>query len=211
MKTTSVCDVAHYFDSVAVEWDSRGLPDDDMIKFLLSVSGVKEGDKVLDVGSGTGVLLPYLSWRVGGNGHVVAVDCSQGMLERSREKNGDLPNVSFRNADVETDLLPGHFDHIIMFNMFPHLRHPFTTIRRLVERNLTVDGNLLIFHSMGRNKLNEMHSHRFGDNEFYRLPEISRLAERIRSEGLKTSSPIDEEDCYGVLVAHSNRNYSIGV
>lgn len=211
MKVSCVGDVARYFDGVAKEWDDKGLPDVDKIKFLLSVAGVKEGDKVLDVGSGTGILLPYLSWNVGGEGHVVAVDCSQGMLERSREKNGDLPNVSFRNADVEMELLPGHFDHIIMFNMFPHLHHPFTTIRRLVERNLTGDGNLLIFHSMGRHKLNDLHFHHFGGGGFYELPEISQFAERIRSEGLKTSSPIDEEDCYGVLVSHSCRNYSIGV
>ncbi len=211
MKATNVYDVVHYFDSVADRWDSRSMPDEDKIRFLLSVSGVKEGDKVLDVGSGTGVLLPYLSWRVGSEGHVVAVDFSQGMLDKSLEKNSDLPNVSFRKADVETDLLPGHFDHIIMFNMFPHLRHPFTTIRRLAERNLTLDGNLLIFHSMGRTELNDLHSHHFGGNEYYRLPMISQLAERIRSEGLKTSSPIDEEDCYGVLVSRSNRNYTIGV
>lgn len=200
--------IAHYFDGVADDWDKNAKPDKEKIKLMLSIAGVKEGDKVLDVGSGTGVLLPYLSWAVGLGGTVVALDCSPKMIEVSQRKNSMLPNVSFRNADVEMDLLSGHFDHIIMFNMFPHLRHPFTTIRRLVERNLTVDGNLLIFHSMGRNQLNEIHSHHFGGNEFYRLPEISQLSERIRHEGVKTSSPIDEEDCYGLLVSHSNRNYA---
>lgn len=200
--------VAHYFDGVANDWDNNTKPDKEKIKFMLSLASIKEGEKVLDVGSGTGVLLPYLSWAVGLRGTVVALDCSSKMLELSQKKNSMLPNVSFRNADVEDDLLPGHFDHIIMFNMFPHLRHPFTTIRRLVERNLTLDGNLLIFHSMGRDKLNEIHSHHFGENEFCRLPEISQLSERIRLEGVKTSSPIDEEDCYGLLVSHSNRSYA---
>ena len=204
-------DVARYFDHAAADWDAGNVPESDKIKLILSIAGIKDGDNVLDVGSGTGVLLPYLSWSVGAGGRVLAVDCSQGMLDKSREKNAGLPNVSFRKADVETERLQGHFNHIVMFNMFPHLRHPFTTLRRLVERNLTTDGNLLLFHSMSRERLNAMHSHHFAANEYFALPAIERLAERIRQDGMFTSGLMDDDWGYGLLVTRGKRDFTIDV
>ena len=207
---TAGFEVSRYFDNLASVWDNGTKPDQDRIKTILSIACIKEGDRVLDVGSGTGILLPYLSWNVGVAGSVLAVDYSSGMLNVSQEKNSVLPNVSFRQVNVETESLPGHFDHIVMFNMFPHLRHPFTALRKLVERNLTADGNLLLFHSMNRQELNEIHSKRFGDGEYFELPAIDRLAERIRQDGMRTSNLVDDELGYGLLVSRGARCYTIG-
>lgn len=47
---------------------------------------LREGDSVLDIGCGTGLNLPYLVEAVGESGRVVALDYSEGMLAKARER-----------------------------------------------------------------------------------------------------------------------------
>lgn len=200
--------VERYFDSVAESWDEHGRPDMACIRQLLSVAKIKEGDTVLDIGSGTGVLLPYLSDVAGVSGTVVAVDCSSRMIDVSRRKYSDLPNVIFRHIDVEKKVVSWRFDCIVMFNMFPHLKYPFSTLRRLVEKNLKEGGRLVIAHSMGRNELNSLHSKQFADGDYFPLPEVSKLAERIVQDGLRTSDAVDDDRAYRIVVTRGIRHYT---
>lgn len=48
--------------------------------------GLRRGDRVLDVGCGTGLNVPLLADRVGGEGLVVGVDSSAEMLDVARDK-----------------------------------------------------------------------------------------------------------------------------
>jgi demethylmenaquinone methyltransferase / 2-methoxy-6-polyprenyl-1,4-benzoquinol methylase len=48
------------------------------------------GDRALDVACGTGDLAIELARRVGGSGNVVGSDFSEAMLERARQKSGDV-------------------------------------------------------------------------------------------------------------------------
>jgi len=58
---------------------------------------VQEGDRVLDVGCGTG-LLSYLA--VPKAGQVVGVDLSMGMLQKARRKGGSDDSIAFVNGDA---------------------------------------------------------------------------------------------------------------
>ena len=49
-----------YFNSVANKWDSMHSFDEEKIKAILDISNIKEGAKILDVATGTGILIKYL-------------------------------------------------------------------------------------------------------------------------------------------------------
>lgn len=55
---------------------------------VLDAAGVSEGDRVLDVGCGTGVLARRASERVGSSGRVVGLDPNDGMLAVARRTPG---------------------------------------------------------------------------------------------------------------------------
>ena len=49
-----------FFDNCADTWDSIRFTNPQILKQLLTLANIPAGSTVLDVGSGTGVLLPYL-------------------------------------------------------------------------------------------------------------------------------------------------------
>lgn len=146
----------NFFDEMAGVWDRTSRPDAAKIASLLSLLRLSQGERVLDVGTGTGVMIPYIRERVGPYVPIVAVDSSAKMLhEASLRYAGE--GVHFIQADVERDRLDGRFDAILLYSVFPHFRYPVDTIARLVTDNLRCGGRLLIAHAQGRRHLNQIH------------------------------------------------------
>jgi len=81
----------------------------------------KPGNHVLDVGCGTGVLIPYLLESIGPTGRVVGLDYSKNMLRIAREKfpKQTYPNVDFVLADVMAFEADDLFDIVICYSSFP--------------------------------------------------------------------------------------------
>ena len=71
------------------------------------------GERVLDLGCGTGTTSVELGSMVGAGGHVLGLDIASGMLDqaRARVEKAGAGNVEFRLADVEVERLePGCYD-----------------------------------------------------------------------------------------------------
>ena len=67
------------------------------------MAGLKNGEVVLDIGSGGGIDAFLAARKVGQNGRVIGVDMTPAMLERARataRKNG-FANVEFRQGQAE--------------------------------------------------------------------------------------------------------------
>ena len=78
-------------------------------RFAVYLSGVREGQAVLDVASGTGDLARLFHRRVGGQGRVVVADINGEMLRRARERlidRGIAGGIDYVLANAE--LLPFH-------------------------------------------------------------------------------------------------------
>lgn len=79
--------------------------------------GLRPGDRVLDVGCGTGLNFPLLAAAVGGSGEVVGVDASAEMLRQARRRIGSRSwgNVSVVGGDASVlqSLVTGPFDAVL--------------------------------------------------------------------------------------------------
>jgi SAM-dependent methyltransferase len=69
----------------------------------LAFSGVKEGDVVLDLGSGAGIDALLASRKVGPSGHVIGLDMTSEMIEKAEEnaRRAGATNVEFRLGEME--------------------------------------------------------------------------------------------------------------
>jgi SAM-dependent methyltransferase len=105
----------------------------------LALAGIREGETVLDVGSGPGADAIAAARRVGPAGRVIGVDMTPAMLKRARQAAADegLANVEFRQGDAER--LPvedGTVDWVIsncVVNLVPDKRRAFAEIHRVLR------------------------------------------------------------------------------
>ena len=176
----------NFFDEMAGVWNKTCRYDTGRIEKVLSVLQLKQGDTVLDIGTGTGVMIPFIREQVGHYAPIVAVDSSEKMLREA--------SLRFPNAGV-----------------FPHFRYPVDTIARLVTDNLYCGGRLLIAHSQSREQLNEMHK-RISDKVFARdlLPVAEQVAQ-FTEIGLSVASFDETDEYYYILLQRVGRKLSASV
>ncbi len=101
--------VAGVFDSVADQYDLMN----DLLslgihrwwkRFAINLTGVKAGDRVLDLAGGTGDLAGRLAPLVGPTGQVILADINAAMLEEGRRRLTDaglVGNIAYVQADAE--------------------------------------------------------------------------------------------------------------
>ena len=73
--------VQEFFTARAAAWDSRFPDDGPAFAAAVAELGLREGDRVLDAGCGTGRALPPLRAAVGPSGVVLGADLTPAMLE----------------------------------------------------------------------------------------------------------------------------------
>ena len=101
--------VAEVFRSVATRYDIMNdlmsLGTHRLIKrFTIELSGLRQGNRVLDLAGGTGDLSIRLSPIVGKEGHVVLTDINAAMLKVGRDRivdRGLQSNITFAESDAE--------------------------------------------------------------------------------------------------------------
>ena len=107
---------------------------------------LKPGDTVADVGSGAGVLLPYLSKAVGSPGRVIAMDIFPDFLEQARQKAKaeGLTNVTFvLGTDHDTRLPAASTNVVVTVDAYHHYDYPADTLAS-IRKALRPDGKLVI-------------------------------------------------------------------
>ncbi len=74
---------------------------------LIERAAIGQGERVLDIGCGTGQTSLIAAEKVGGEGDVLGVDISEPMLAHARDRAAaeSLDNVSFQSSDAQTDKL----------------------------------------------------------------------------------------------------------
>lgn len=189
-----------FFNMMASTWDEHNTSSTpERISLILKRAGVETGMDVLDVGTGTGVLLPALAEAVGSSGSLTAVDVAENMLAEARRKFAALtPAPRFMLTDVEEQPLPGRYDRIMLYCVFPHIHFPERTLSRLIRENLKPGGKIVIAHPVGREFINDVHHRRPIRSEG--LPAASELCARLAAAGIAAETIEDSADLYLVVV-----------
>jgi SAM-dependent methyltransferase len=104
-----------------------------LVARLIELAGVTRGQRILDVGTGTGIVALEAAARVGPVGKVLGIDLSEGMLAVARDKAARAKlddRLEFRRMDAEVlELEDGGFDRVLsLFAMF-HFPNPLAALR----------------------------------------------------------------------------------
>ena len=146
-------EVIAFFDRLAPDWDAEMIRSDEIIDAILDKAEVNAGKDVLDVATGTGVLIgDYLARGVAS---VTGIDISPNM---ARIAQGKYPqeNVKILCGDVERTDFDRLFDCIVVYNAFPHFPDPARLIAHLASL-LKPGGTLTVAHGMSREKIDAHH------------------------------------------------------
>ena len=192
-----------YFDRLAPTWDKELTRE--RLKCLGKIVkelGIKPGYYVLDIGSGTGVLLPFLIAELDNEGKIVALDFSMEMLVQAQAKDFP-PIVGFAQADVLTIPLPDNSVHLAICNSaFPHFSDKVRALKE-IARVLRNNGRMIICHTMSREMLNRLHQSIGGAVANDLLPDEFQLRRLIKQAGLKITHFKDSPERY-LVVAEKN-------
>lgn len=185
-----------FFNGLAPEWDDMN-PQRPELYDLVKKFGVSKGERILDLGAGTGRLSRILVELVGKEGRVVAGDLAEEMLHRAA-KNISTNSLLFSCADA-CSLCFGDsaFDKVVCYSTFPHFTRPAKVLCE-VRRVLKKGGRFLILHQNCSRKLNSFHSSLSKVIKYDVLPAAQQMIPMLQNAGLLPVQIIEHPGLYWV-------------
>ncbi|MGW8066007.1 class I SAM-dependent methyltransferase [Streptomyces ziwulingensis] len=181
--------VQRFFGARAADWDSRFPDDGPAYEAAVARLGLREGDRVLDAGCGTGRALPPLRAAVGGSGLVVGADLTPAMLQAAvragRDRDGRLLLADVAALPMRTRSL----DAVFAAGLVAHLPDPARNLRE-VARVVRPGGVLALFHPIGRAALAARQGRRITPDDLRAEPRLRAL---LAGSGWRMTSYVDED------------------
>jgi ubiquinone/menaquinone biosynthesis C-methylase UbiE len=164
---------------------------------LFSLLPLKPGDKVLDAGCGTGVLVPFVLERITSTGILYELDFSEKMIEINRNLHA-RDNIRFIVSDAENAPLDDtSCDVIVCFSSFPHFQDKEKAMT-VLSRILNPRGAFVVSHFNSSEEIKKHHGSCHAVMHDH-LPEESAIRSLFQQVGLKIGVFIDEPGFYCII------------
>ncbi|MBW2284238.1 MAG: class I SAM-dependent methyltransferase [Deltaproteobacteria bacterium] len=180
----------------------KGVPE--RLGKIVAAAGIVKGDRVLDIGSGTGVLVPLI--REYGPNKIFACDMAEAMLARLKEH---YPYAETLLGDVRDLTLPDESIDVVFMNaVYPNIADKagaFSNMGRVMKSG----GRMVISHPMGKSFIDVLRKKAtFPLDDFPSRDEGEAFLEPY---GFGIETFVDEPELYilvGVKVFSDNRRNS---
>ncbi|EYE87141.1 hypothetical protein Q428_15010 [Fervidicella metallireducens AeB] len=179
-----------FFNSVAHKWDEMCNHNEDKIRQILNLSDIKQKSSILDVGTGTGVLIKFLLEY--NPEKITAIDLSENMIEMAKKKYTD-ERIEFLCGDVLEH--QGQYDYIFLYSVYPHFTDKEKLLKQLFSI-LKLGGKIVVAHSQSKEQINAIHrSHKAVED--HKLPPAEVTA-KLFSKYFLVQTVIDNDEMYMV-------------
>ena len=186
----------NFFNEKAEIWDDITIHDLEKVKYITEILGIHSDDRILDVGTGTGIMIPFYE-RYLVNGSVVAVDYSEKMIEVARSKypEKDHPKISYMVSDVYDLKYDANFDIIVCYSCFPHLVDQPLALK-ILSKALKKGGRIAVAHSDSAKTINEVHINSGKEVGNDCLPSMELLKQMMKKSGLEVTFERNDENYF---------------
>lgn len=179
-----------FFNKLAPEWDETTSHDSKKIEKIIQLSSIEKGAKILDIGSGTGILISYFLETLPLS--ITAVDISDNMILRAKQKYRD-DRITFIRGDIIEYTKEKDFNYLFLYSAYPHFKDKDKLFSHLLSL-ASYGGKIVIAHSMGREEINKIHEKNC-DVKDHSLPPVEVTTE-IMSKYFKVDKMIDNREMY---------------
>jgi ubiquinone/menaquinone biosynthesis C-methylase UbiE len=187
-----------YFDNAAETWDINFRTHRlfSFLEKLVPQFNLKAGQQVLDVGTGTGVLIPYLIEAVKPSGSVTSIDFSKKMTQKCKTKHSHIKNLNLTVGKIEEAAFSAEsFDAIICFGVFPHFENKKKALQN-INRILKPNCRIVIAHALSSEELKNHHKRISEHVAHATIPEKNEITRLIMQTGFVEVNIRDEPGCY---------------
>lgn len=166
----------------------------------MAALGLREGDRVLDAGCGTGRALAPLRDAVGASGVVLGADLTPAMLEAAVRAGRDHDGRLLLADVTALPLRSGSLDAVFAAGLVAHLPDPARNLRELA-RVVRPGGVLALFHPIGRAALAARQGRTITPGDLRAEPNLRPL---LAASGWRMTSYVDEDARFLALAARES-------
>lgn len=124
---------------------------------VVSSLGLRAGDRVADIGTGSGYFARRLAKAVGGSGQVDALDVDEALLAylRITLEDGKITNVHPRRVEADDPALPAHGENVIFLCNTYHQLHERPAYLAKLAASLDPSGRIVVVDFQAREDVPE--------------------------------------------------------
>lgn len=194
-------EIENFFNHHAPNWDSYKTKEElQTIENLLNLVAIKSNSIIIDIGCGTGILVPYLLKRINRAGLIIETDLSPQMILHGKTKFKFNPYTAWLITDTHNLPIKDHsVNTVICFSVFPHL---INQQKAIIEhaRILAPNGTWVLCHTKSRREINKFHKNLGGIVGNHTIPNKKNILFMLKQAQLKLQYFQDNSNGY-LLIA----------